>query len=150
MCIRDRNQQAIADAKLKIQQDQQAMLTGMLPSSSATPNNGAYTVSGSNPFPSQKLAYDQLNAIAAKLGTALKDAGDNFVIYDQNEINSLLNYSAFTSNLDTITAQVKPLKDTYDGVHNSNVANLQRLPAAATPHKDFAPILAPGLSLIHI
>jgi hypothetical protein len=141
------NQQAIADAKLKIQQDQQAMLTGMLPASSATPNNGAYSVSGSNPFPSQKLAYDQLNAIAAKLGTALKDAGDNFVIYDQSEINSLLNYSAFTSNLDTITAQVKPLKDTYDGVHNSNVANLQKLAAAAAPHKDFAPILAPGLAL---
>src|SRR5579863_8951597 len=53
------NQQAIADAQLKIQQDQQAQLTGMLPSSSATPNNGAYTVSGTNPFPSQKLAYDQ-------------------------------------------------------------------------------------------
>jgi len=66
------NQQAIADAKLKIQQDQQAMLTGMLPSSSATPNNGAYTVSGSNPFPSQKLAYDQLNAIAANLEQHLK------------------------------------------------------------------------------
>jgi hypothetical protein len=141
------NQQAIADAKLKIQQDQQAMLTGMLPSSSTTPNNGAYSVSGSNPFPSQKLAYDQLNAIAAKLATAVKGAGENFVIYDQGEINSLLNYSAFTSNIDTITAQVKPLKDAYDGVHNSTVANLQKLPAAAALHKDFAPILAPGLAL---
>ena len=141
------NQQAIADAKLKIQQDQQAMLTGMLPTSSTTPNNGAYSVSGSNPFPSQKLAYDQLNVIATKVATAVKDAGENFVFYDQGEINSLLNYAAFTSNIDTITAQVKPLKDTYDGVHNSTVANLQKLPAAAAPHKDFAPILAPGLAL---
>ena len=140
------NQQAIADAQLKIQQDRQAMLTGMLPSSSTTPNNGAYSVTG-NPFPSQKLAYDQLNAIAAKLATAVQDAGENFVIYDQGEINSLLNYSAFTSNIDTITAQVKPLRDSYDVVHNSTVANLQKLPAAAPLHKNFAPILVPGLAL---
>ncbi len=141
------NRQAIADAQLKIQQDQQATLTGMLPSSSTTPNNGAYGVTGSNPFPSQKLAYDQLNTIAAKLALAVNAAGDNFVIYDQGEINSLLNYSAFTSNIDTITAQVKPLRDTYDSVHNSTVANLQKLPAEAASHKDFAPILAPGLAL---
>ena len=141
------NKQAIADAQLKIQQDQQAMLTGMLPSSSTTPNNGAYTVSGSNPFPSQRLAYDQLNTIAAKLAAAVQDSGDNFVIYDQGEVNSLLNYSAFTANIDTITAQVKSLKDAYDSVHNSTVANLQKLPAATAPHKDFAPILIPGLAL---
>src|SRR5271166_4709247 len=88
-------QQAMADAQLKMQQDQQAMLTGMLPSSSAAPNNGAYTVSGSNPFPSQKLAYQQLNNVADKLALAVAGLGDNFVIYDQGEINSLLNYSAF-------------------------------------------------------
>jgi hypothetical protein len=141
------NQQQLLDAQLKIQQDQQALLTGSLPQSSATPNSGAFTVSGSNPFPSQKLAYDQLNVIAAQLANKVTGLGDNFVMYDQGEINSLLNYSAFTSNIDTITAQVTPLKNTYDSVHNSMVANLQKLPAAAAPHKDFAPVLAPGLAL---
>lgn len=140
-------QQQLLDAQVKIQQDKQALLTGSLPQSSATPNNGAYTVSGSSPFPSQKLAYDQLNVIAGDLAGRISGLGDNFVIYDQGEINSLLNYSAFTSNIETITAQVKPLKDTYDSVHNSTVANLQKLPAAAVTHKDFAPILAPGLAL---
>lgn len=140
-------QQQLLDAQVKIQQDQQALLTGSLPQSSATPNNGAFSVSGSNPFPSQKLAYDQLNIIAGRLADNVAGLGDNFVIYDQGEINSLLNYSAFSSNIDTILAQVKPLKNTYDGVHVSTVANLQKLPAAAAAHKDTPLILAPGLAL---
>jgi hypothetical protein len=39
-------QQAQMDAKLKIQQDQQALLAGALPASTATPNSGAFTVTG--------------------------------------------------------------------------------------------------------
>jgi hypothetical protein len=54
------NQQAIADAQLKILQDQQASLTGLLPASSATPNSGAYTVT--DPLPSPARSWPTSNS----------------------------------------------------------------------------------------
>jgi hypothetical protein len=114
------NQQALADAQLKILQDQQASLTGMLPASSTTPNSGAYTVTGSAPFPSQKIAYEQLKAIAHDLVRTcgvkesnpdntdtcnLFNEGKGVVMYDSGEINNLLNYNALLASLNLLKVQ---------------------------------------------
>lgn len=139
-------QQALLDAQLKIQQDKQALLTGALPSSSATPNSGAFTVTGSNPFPSQKLAYAQLQAVAETLATAMNKTAGPIVIYDQTEINSLVNYNALSATLGSIETQADQLEKSYVSLHGKAL-ELQKLQPALSAKKDFAPILAPGLIL---
>ena len=155
------NQQAIADAQLKILQDQQASLTGLLPASSATPNSGAYTVTGSAPFPSQKIAYEQLKTIAKDLVRSCstvesnpdnKDTCDIFkdvqgvVMYDSGEINNLLNYNALLATLNLLKGQATDLKTAYSPLHQA-AQKLETLQAGAASQKDFAPMLLPGLVL---
>ena len=155
------NQQAIADAQLKILQDQQASLTSLLPASSATPNSGAYTVTGSAPFPSQKIAYEQLKTIAKDLVRACitkesnpdnKDTCDIFkdvqgvVMYDSGEINNLLNYNALLAALNLLKGQATDLKTPYSPLHQA-AQKLEALQAGAASQKDFAPVLLPGLVL---
>ncbi len=139
-------QQALLDAQLKIQQDQQALLTGALPPSSATPNSGAFTVTGSNPFPSQRLAYAQLGPLADKLATAMKTTTGPILIYDQTEINGLVNYKALSATLYLFETQVDGLAASYVTLHGKAL-ELQKLQPAARAQRDFAPILAPGLIL---
>ncbi|HSY35596.1 MAG TPA: hypothetical protein VK814_07600 [Acidobacteriaceae bacterium] len=155
------NQQAIADAQLKVLQDQQSSLTGLLPASSATPNSGAYTVAGSAPFPSQKIAYEQLKTIAKDLVRACstpendldnKDICDVFtnvqgvMMYDSGEINNLLNYNALVATLKLLDGQAADLQTAYSPLHQA-VQKLETLQAGAVGHKDFAPMLLPGLVL---
>lgn len=139
-------QQALLDTQLKIQQDQQALLTGALPASNATPNSGAFTVTGSNPFPSQKLAYAQLQAIADKLATAMSNTTGPIVMYDQTEINSLVNYNALSATLDLLDTQADQLGKSYVTLHGKAL-ELQKLQPSSLAKRDFAPILAPGLIL---
>jgi hypothetical protein len=138
-------QQAILDAKLKIQQDQQALLTGMLPASTTTPNSGAFTVSGNTPFPSQKLAYDELVNIAKQIVSKITVAGP-IVVYDQTEINSLVTYKASYKLLKALQTQVQGLKKEFDSDLHPRAADLLRLQPSIQPTK-FAGILAPGLVL---
>ena len=153
------NQQAIADAQLKILQDQQASLTGLLPASSAAPNSGAYTVTASAPFPSQKIAYEQLETIAHNL---VRDCGakensfdnkcDTFkgvkgvVIYDSGEITNLLNYNALLATLTLLKGQATDLNAAYSPLHQA-AQKLEALQTKADGQKDFAPMLLPGLVL---
>lgn len=139
-------QQALLDAKVKILQDQQALLTGALPTSSATPNSGAFTVTGTNPFPSQKLAYAQLQGVAAQLATAMNGTSGPVVIYDQTEINNLVNYNALSATLDLLNTQADQLAKAYVTLHGKAL-ELQKLQPSLQAKKDFAPILAPGLIL---
>ena len=141
-------QQALLDAQLKIQQDQQAMLTGMLPSSSATPNSGAFTVTGSTPFPSQKLAYMQLQTVAKNLATddTFKSVTGPVVLYDTGEVNNLLNYNALIATLTLLDGQATALATTYSPL-NQKAKALQELHPSADSKKDFVPMLVPGLIL---
>jgi hypothetical protein len=157
------NQQALADAQLKILQDQQASLTGMLPASSTTPNSGAYTVTGSAPFPSQKIAYEQLKAIAHDLVRTcgvkesnpdntdtcnLFNEGKGVVMYDSGEINNLLNYNALLASLNLLKGQANGLQAAYSPLSQA-AKKLEALQAGAGAEvqKDFAPVLLPGLVL---
>jgi hypothetical protein len=153
-------QQAIMDARLKIQQDQQNMLTGALPASTATPNSGAFTVTGNTPFPSQKLAYESLEGLAkdvadklvpANKGTDLIGPGP-VVIYDQTEINSLINYKAVTKVLTTLQTQITNLQRDFTNNLDQEAkrllhSDITAAPAAAMAAKSFAGILTPGLVL---
>jgi len=155
------NQQAIADAQLKALQDQQASLTGLLPTSSATPNSGAFTVTGSAPFPSQKIAYEQLEAIAhdlvrdcttKEINPDNKDKCDAFkdvqgvVLYDSGEISNLLNYNALLDTLTLLKSQASDLNTAYSPLHQT-AQKLEALQSHAEGTKDFAPMLLPGLVL---
>jgi hypothetical protein len=158
------NQQALADAQLKILQDQQASLTGVLPASSATPNSGAYTVTGTAPFPSQKIAYEQLKAIAHDLvrpcteneiNPGNKDNCDVFkgdkgvVMYDSGEISNLLNYNALIATLNLLNGQITGahgLQVSYSPLQQA-ARKLEALQNQATGQKDFSPTLLPGLVL---
>ena len=152
-------QQAVMDARLKMQQDQQNMLTGSLPSSTTTPNTGAFTVSGSNPFPSQKLAYDSLSELAQTVAEKLSPSGGvdligagPVLLYDQSEINSLINYKAVVKVLTALQTQVTKLQQDFTSNLDKEAKRLLKTdltvaPAAATVSKDFAGILAPGFVL---
>jgi len=154
-------QQAQMDARLKMQQDQQSMLTGALPTSTATPNSGAFSVSGTNPFPSQRLAYESLDKLAqqvagrlTKTGTDKKTdliAGD-VLIYDQTEINSLVNYKALLKVLGTLQTQVTSLQAEFNNNLDKEAKRLLKLSPSAPPppttaSKDIAGVLLPGLAL---
>src|ERR1700728_3345487 len=97
-------QQQQMDARLKIQQDQQGMLTAMLPTSAAVPQSGGFTVTGNNPFDSQKLAYDALLKVAEKVAEKVTGAGP-VLVYDQMEINSLVNYKSVLRIVDALQTQ---------------------------------------------
>jgi hypothetical protein len=137
-------QQAIMDAKLKIQQDQMALTTGALPTSATTPNSGAFTVSGSNPFPSQKLAYGELVNIAAQIAYKVPGSGP-VAVYDSAEINSLVNFKAISKQLNFFKAQVVRLEDGSLDLDKKALA-LQKLAPATVAERDFAPALVPGLA----
>jgi hypothetical protein len=142
-------QQAQADARLKMLQDQQAALTGVLPASSAAPQSGAFTVSGTNPIDSQRLAYTELNTIAEKVAAKVTGSGP-VLIYDQTEINSLVNYKSVLKVLAATQAQVLQLKKTFDQTDQA-AQTLLTLPQPSeqqtTGTKAFAAVLAPGLAL---
>ncbi len=125
-------QQQQMDATLKIQQSQQGMLTGMLPTSSAAPMSGAITPTGSNPFDSQKLAYDVLAAVATTVAEKVDASGPVF-IYDQNEINSLLNYKAVLQILTALQNQVAHLKQTFNKDLRPEISALMAQPQPAAP-----------------
>jgi hypothetical protein len=137
-------QQAIMDAKLKIQQDQIALTTGALPASTTTPNNGAVTVSGTNPFPSQKLAYKELNTIAIQIAAQVPGKGP-VAVYDSAEINSLVNFKAISKQLTVFQTQVIRLKKGSDDLQTKAKA-LQTLAPPTGAEKDFATALVPGLA----
>lgn len=141
-------QQAQADATLKIQQDQQNMLTGALPASTAAPQSGAFTVSGTNPFDSQRLAYAELSALAAQVGAKVASSGP-VLIYDQTEINGLVNYKSVVKVLGAVQAGVSQLKGNFSDKMDPEAQALLILPVTAAPAaaKSYAGILAPGLAL---
>jgi hypothetical protein len=133
----------------------------LLPASSATPNSGAYTVTGSAPFPSQKIAYEQLETIAQDLvrdcatkekSPDNKDKCDTFkgvkgvVMYDSGEINNLLNYNALLATLTLLKGQATDLNTAYSPLHQT-AQKLETLQTKAYSQKDFAPMLLPGLVL---
>ena len=135
---------------MKIQQDQQALLTGALPASNATPNTGAFTETGSNPFPSQKLAYDALQAVADKIATDLDSKIDGLapvLLYDQTEINSLVNYNALVLVLTDLGNQVAELGKEFSILDQQAQEFLTPPPPAAPKTKEFAPLIIPGLAL---
>jgi hypothetical protein len=140
-------QQAALDARVKMQQDQQALLTGLLPASTATPQSGAFTVTGTNPFDSQKLAYDALAKVAQTLAT--KVPAGPVLVYDQTEMNSLVNYKSVLKVLTAVQTQVAKLKGTFSNQVDPEAQNLLRVPTSTVPSaaRSFAGILAPGLAL---
>jgi hypothetical protein len=141
-------QQQQMDATLKIQQDQQGLLTSMLPTSSAAPQSGAFTPTGTNPFESQKLAYDVLTTIATTIAEKVTASGPVF-IYDQTEINSLVNYKAVLKILKALQDQVAHLKQTFSNNVGPEIGALmaRTRPAAPQAQLQIAPILIPGLLL---
>ena len=144
-------QQQQMDATLKMQQDQQAMLTGMLPASNTAPQSGAVTVTGNNPFDSQKLAYEALNEVAKKVAkdvAAQVTTAGPVLIYDLAEMNSLVNYAAVTQILAALQQQVAGLKQGFsnDLQPETNVL-LAQTPATPAAQRALAPILVPGLVL---
>jgi hypothetical protein len=140
-------QQQQTDATLKIQQDRQGMLTSMLPASSAVPLSGAFTPTGSNPFDSQRLAYDVLAAVATIVAEKVTAPGPVF-IYDQTEINSLVNYKAVLKIVKALQGQVAHLEQTFSNDLDPRIEVLMAQPdSAAPPELQIAPILIPGLLL---
>lgn len=144
-------QQAILDAKLKMQQDQQALLTGALPTTTATPNSGTFTVSGNNPFDSQELAYDELLEVAKRIAAKITSPGP-IILYDQIEINSLVNYQAAMKVLNALQTQVNDLQEWFTKEMDPHVKALLKPKhaegrAEIQPKAAFAPILIPGLAL---
>ena len=141
-------QQAALDARVKMQQDQQALLTGSLPASTAAPQSGAFTVTGTNPYDSQKLAYDSLAKVAQTVAGKIPTTGP-VLVYDQTEINSLVNYKSVLKVLKAVQAEVAHLKGTFSDQMDPEAQTLLRLPVGAAPGavKSFAGILAPGLAL---
>jgi hypothetical protein len=162
-------QQQQMDATLKIQQDRQGMLTSMLPASSTAPLSGGFTPTGSNPFDSQKLAYEVLDKVAITVAEKVTAPGP-VLIYDQTEINSLVNYKAVIKILKATQDQMALLWKTFDKSLGPEIAALMaRTRPAAPPAKagmapavmgiasaalgiapaalGFAPILIPGLLL---
>jgi len=135
------------DAMLKMQQDQQAMLTGLLPASSTVPQTGAVTVSGTNPFVSQKLAYEGLIKAADKVAAEVKTAGP-VLIYDLMEMNSLVNYAALTQILAGLQQQVASFKQDFSNSLEPEIeVLLAQGPATPAAQRALAPILIPGLVL---
>jgi hypothetical protein len=142
-------QQAQMDARLKIQQDQQAMLTAALPASTATPNSGAFTVTGT-PFPSQKLAYEKLNLVATDIAAEVitkVTAPGPVLVYDQAEISSLINYKALSKVLTALQTQVTTLRAQFNNSLDPQAQALLKLPKAEEAEKALAPILIPALAL---
>jgi len=137
-------QQAILDTQVKIQQDQQTLATGALPTSSATPNSGAYAVTGSNPFPSQQLAYLELKKISAIVAGKASKPGNVF-LYDQTEINNVVNYYAVMKLLMTAKTQVGDLQKDFKDL-DGKADRLLHMPQDIA-EKAIAPILIPGLAL---
>jgi hypothetical protein len=125
-------QQQQMDATLKIQQDRQSMLTSMLPASSAAPLSGAFTPTGSNPFDSQKLAYDVLAKVAMTVAEKVTASGP-VLIYDQTEINSLVNYKAVLKILKATQDQVGLLRQTFNDTVGPEIAVLMARPRPAAP-----------------
>lgn len=159
------------DAKVKIQADQQALFTNALPQSAATPSSGAFTVTGNNPFPSQRMAYVELHKLAKKIAEAVApkiDAAAPVLLYDQAEINSLVNYNAVTRVLSNLQTQVNALNSKFETqlhiqaqglltitqtglsapAHQVSLkaSEVHAAPAAAMA-KAFAPVLIPGMVL---
>lgn len=142
-------QQAQADAKLKMLQDQQSMLTGMLPSSSAAPKAGSFTVTGTNPFDSQLLAYRALSPVATEIAKNAT-SGVPIVIYDQTEINNLANYQSVLQVLNLLQVEVANLKSTFTNQLEPEAQKVLTLPKqdlSAVAVRSFAGVLAPGLAL---
>lgn len=144
-------QQAIEDAKLKILQDQAGQLAGLLPSSTATPNSGAFAVTGSAPFPCQKLAYDQLLKVAKVVAATIADA-DTVIIYDSNEINNLLTFKTARRQLELLSVQMGKVEATADDLHKqADLSTRLATPhiaalAPTAPAATLPPILVPGLA----
>jgi hypothetical protein len=141
-------QQAQMDARLKILQDQGGMLTGLLPASTATPQSGAVTVSGNNPFDSQELAYGVLAKVATAVASKVEGNGP-ILVYDQTEMNSLVNFKAVLKVLDALQGQVAHLKQTFTGDLDPKIEILMAQPKPVAPQAELAiaPILVPGLLL---
>lgn len=142
-------EQAQADARLKMQQDQQSMLTGALPPSNAAPQSGAFAVTGTNPFDSQRLAYAELSNLASQIVSKVNSTGP-VLIYDQTEINSLVNYKAVRNLLNVVQTEVTSLQKTFNEQMDPEAQTLLKPPppqAASASAKSFAGILAPGLAL---
>jgi len=138
-------QQQQQDARLKIQQDQQGSLTNMLPASTAAPQSGAVTVSGNNPFDSQKLAYTVLQSVAGIVAQKVTTTGP-VLIYDATEMNSLVNYQAVSQILNSLQEQISELKTAYSGGLGPEIkALLSQQPQTAK--RAIAAILIPGLLL---
>lgn len=139
-------QQADLDARLKIIQDQQALATASIPSSTTQPNSGAYTVSGSSPFPSQRLAYKDLMALAsviAKAAEAKIPADSKAVfIHDPNQLAAVMNVVAVEAALKTLSGEVASLSSYVDGTLLPPVSTTAkpRLPSHAEA-KAFLPLL---------
>jgi hypothetical protein len=110
-------QQAQADASLKMLQDQQGMLLGMLPASSAAPKAGSITVTGTSPFDSQLLAYKALDEVADTIADSvakkLAASAGPVIIYDQSEINNLVNYQAVRQIVGMVQHEIAALNLTF-------------------------------------
>lgn len=123
-------QQAAMDARLKIAQDQEALATAPFPASTTQPNSGAYTVSGSNPFPSQRLAYKDLIAVAATVATAVEaklkksESSNSVFIYDSTTISNVLDVIAAHRVLDVLDTQLKMLHKSFEKSLASQISSL--------------------------
>jgi hypothetical protein len=125
-------QQADLDARLKIMQDQQALVTASIPSSTTQPNSGAYTVSGSSPFPSQRLAYRDLMILAGKIAGDVKPeipaAAKTVFIYDPNQVAAVMNVISIDTALTVLNTQVTSLNDYFDANFKQQIATLEAPP----------------------
>ena len=143
-------------AQVAIQKDQQALFTSTLPTSNATPSSGAFTVSGTNPFPSQRLAYIQLGNIGAEIGERVAHAGVKAVAFlDATEISALINYDTVTSVLMNLELLANKVKAKFDGDIRPMVVTLSTLHDVASKRENASlpattampPMLLPGLIL---
>jgi hypothetical protein len=139
------------EARVKIQQDQQALVSGLLPTSTTPPNQGTVTVSGSSPFDSQKLAYSGLVKVGKEIAKKIPASG-SVVIYDQTEINNLVNFRAVSEVLNVLNQQADWLDNEFRRKLHPEASRLLAAEPkdAETPGpKAFviAPIVTPALVL---
>ena len=108
------------------------MLTGLLSASSATPQSGAFAVTGTNPFDSQKLAYEDLSKAAATVVAKVTSPGP-VLIYNKTEINALVNYKAVVAVLTALQRQLDTLQNTLNTQMDPEAQRLLILPTHAQP-----------------
>jgi len=150
---------AIADAQLKMLKNHKDAMDTLQPASSIQPSTGAFTMSGGNPFPGQKKAYQALDEIAKEIAVEVDKTPGNppgkekvkvVFIFDPVEMNNVVNFNAIKAQKEVVDGRMELLVRQMKGFEVeaetlAHDANSPPSPLAAPIAREFPLILAPAL-----